>query len=67
MATADELNALADAAAAQPQTVSVDGTTVTQHSPTELQDLADRKAAATAASKNHRGIRFSKLVPPGTR
>lgn len=63
--TADQLQALAEAAAAQPQTVAIDGTTVSQHSPKELADLADRKAAQTGASKNHRGIRFTKFNPPG--
>jgi len=60
-----DLNAIAEAAAAQPQTTIVDGTTVSQHSLTELANLADRQAAKSSANKNHRGLRFNKLIPPG--
>ena len=31
----------------------------------ELQDARDREAATTAARKNHLGMRFTQLIPPG--
>ena len=31
----------------------------------ELQDARDREAATTAARKNHMGLRFTQLIPPG--
>lgn len=61
-----DLETVTETAAQAPQTTVVDGTTVTRHSLKELTDLANRKAAKTGATKNHRGIRFTKLNPPGT-
>lgn len=53
-------------AANAPKSVSVDGTTVQGHSLDELvradQHLAGKSGAA---STKHRGIRWSKLSPPG--
>lgn len=62
-----DLETVLNDAAQLPQSTVIDGTTVTQHPLADLADIADRQAAKTASSKNHRGIRFSKLVPPGTR
>jgi len=48
-----------------PARVSVDGTTVDAQKIAD-QILADRYTAGkTAASRNHLGLRFVKLVPPG--
>ena len=52
--------------AAQPQSVTVDGTTVTQH-PLSEQIAADRYARSKTATRGkRRGLWFSKLQPPGT-
>lgn len=61
----DALNAEIVDAAQKPASATIDGNSVTQ------QSLADKIAAATyasaqvAASKGHRGLRFTTLVPPG--
>lgn len=62
-----DLESALEQAAASPQSTNIDGTAVTQHALADLAEIADRQAAAKAARKNHRGIRFTKLVPPGTR
>lgn len=62
-----DLEAVLKDAAAAPQSTNIDGTTQASHSLADLAEIADRQAAQTAARKNHRGIRFTKLVPPGTR
>lgn len=64
---ADIEQALIDSATEGVRTVSVDGLTVSGHS------LADQIAAdkylksqnETAAVQPHRGLRFSKMIPPG--
>jgi hypothetical protein len=55
------------AAAAGPRRVSVDGREVESHS---LKDVIEadrylRARCATAAGRGARGLRFTKLVPPG--
>ena len=52
-----------DQALLQPKTVSEHGRTITNRDLKELQDARDRENASTA--KNHFGLRFTKLVPPG--
>lgn len=52
--------------AAGPKSVTVDGTNVQAHSIKELIEADQHLAGKSgAASTRHRGIRFSKLVPPG--
>jgi hypothetical protein len=52
--------------AAGPAKVSGDAGSVEQHSLAD-QIAADRYLAAKdAAKKKHRGLRFNKIVPPGT-
>lgn len=48
-----------------PKSVSIDGNNVTQHSLNEQIAARNDSAAQAAASKAHRGIRFTRLVPPG--
>ena len=62
-----DLSSTIESTATGPKSVSVDGTKVDAQS---IDDLvkADQHLAAKdgAASTRHRGIRFSKLTPPGT-
>jgi hypothetical protein len=63
---ADATSAALDAAAAGPKRVATDGMEVEQQ---PLKDLieADRYARSRCATrKPHRGLRFTRLVPPGT-
>jgi hypothetical protein len=60
-----DLESVVEAAASGPQSTNINGTTVNQFPLKDLADIADRQAAKKAAAKNHRGLRFSKLVPPG--
>jgi hypothetical protein len=53
--------------ASGPKSVTSDGTTVTQHSIPELiaaQETADTQAGVD--NKKTRGLRFNRLVPPGS-
>lgn len=64
---ADIEQALIDSATEGVRTVSVDGLTVSGHS---LQDMIEAKKFldsqnTTAAAQPHRGLRFSKMIPPG--
>ena len=52
-----------DQALLQPKTVSENGRTITNRDLKELQDARDREASSTG--KNHFGLRFTKLIPPG--
>lgn len=62
---ADDLSQEIRDAAAGPQQVTVDGQTVQQRPLAELVEADRYLASKTAAAKNHRGLRFTKLVPPG--
>ena len=48
-----------------PKSVSVDGSNVQQHSIAEQIAARNDVASQSSASKAHRGIRFTRLVPPG--
>lgn len=48
-----------------PKSATVDGVSVTQHSLPELIAAAKYLAAQKGAKQPHRGLRFTKLVPPG--
>lgn len=60
----DPEDVLSDAAEG-PAEVSGDAGTVKQQPLGDLIKYADRGAATDAASKAHRGLRFTRLVPPG--
>lgn len=51
--------------AAGPKTVQVDGMTVTQFDPTEVAEALKEAEKEAAVKKKHRGLYFTKLVPPG--
>lgn len=48
-----------------PSSVTTDAGTVAQHSLTEMLDAARALGADCAAKKPGRGLRFTRLVPPG--
>lgn len=53
-------------AMAQPRMAAADGVSITTHGLADLIAAEKYLAAKAAAKKSHRGLRFSKLVPPGT-
>jgi len=62
---ADELKEVIEENASGPASAEVDGQRVTQH---KLKDQieADRYVKSSdAVAKGHRGLRISKMVPPG--
>ena len=64
---ADIEQSLIDSATEGVRTVSVDGLTVSGHSLLE-QIEADKylkSQSSTAMAQPHRGLRFSKMIPPG--
>lgn len=48
-----------------PKTSSENGRTVTEHDVSQLIAADNHIAAKTAGRRNHMGLRFSKIVPPG--
>lgn len=60
--TAEQLIELAQS----PQSASSDGQSVSARSADDVLKLQNAAKAKTAATKAHRGLRFTKLVPPGT-
>ena len=62
---ADPEDVLSDAAEGFAE-VSGDAGSLKTHSLEDLIKYADRNAAVSAAALGHRGLRFTKLVPPGT-
>ncbi len=52
-------------AAVGPTSATVDGVTVAAAKVTDLIMASKFLSASVAASKAHRGLRFSRLVPPG--
>jgi len=68
MATQAEIDAVEDALianAAGPASVSVSGQTVTAKTSDDLIKSANYLSAQRGLSKNHFGLRFTQLVPPG--
>lgn len=63
---ADKAQAIVDAAAAKPKTVSADRVSVERDTLKDLQDWADKKASNDAIKRKNRGIAFTRLVPPGS-
>lgn len=54
-----------DETARNPKQASTDKGSVTSHGIPSLLEALRHEAAQTAASKNHLGLRFVKLEPPG--
>jgi hypothetical protein len=50
----------------EPKQAMADGVSTTAHSLPDLIQAEQYAAAKRAVNKPHRGLRFSKLVPPGT-
>ena len=66
MATsADDLQQTILDNAVKPASASVDGISVTQHSLRDQLEVLRHARGATAADRNHLGLRFVKLTPPG--
>ncbi len=61
----DEITDQIASNALQPQSMSVDGQTVTEHSLQDQIAAAKFLQAQTAAQGSNCGLRFSKIVPPG--
>lgn len=55
-----------DAAIANPKKATADGVSVESHTLPELIEAEKHIARKSAASQPARGMRFTKLVPPGT-
>lgn len=65
MATAAEINtAISDSGKAGIKSVTSDGVTVTAMSIDEQIKASNHSSANELASKKHRGLGFTKLVPP---
>lgn len=66
MAEPSEISeAIADAAADGTQSVTADGMTVSEHSLADRLKALEKLSQDQGASKPHRGLRFTKLIPPG--
>lgn len=63
---ADNISDQIEEVALGPKQVSVDGTTVTSQDVADLIEADKYLSAKRAAAKNHFGLRFVKLEPPGT-
>ena len=64
---ADIEQALINSATEGVRTVSVDGLTVSSHSLAELIEAKKflDSQSTTSAAQPHRGLRFSRMIPPG--
>jgi hypothetical protein len=65
MSNPSDLEAAIETAAENPQSASVDGVTVTQRSLSELIEADKYLQAKKAARRKNRGLRYTKIVPPG--
>jgi hypothetical protein len=65
MPDVDDINDAIAENATGPKSVTVDGNNVNQHSIAEQIAARNDVASQSSASKGHRGLRFTKLVPPG--
>jgi len=62
----EDLDALMDQAASEPQSATVDGQSVAARPITELIELDKyRRKLAAAAARKSRGFGVSKIIPPG--
>jgi hypothetical protein len=60
-----DLSDTIETAATGPLRVRTDGTEAEQHKLTDLIEADRYLAAKQSAAKNHLGIRFTKICPPG--
>jgi hypothetical protein len=65
MANPSDLETKISDAADGPQTANVDGVSVTQRSLRELIEADQYLEAKKAARRKNRGLRYTKIVPPG--
>jgi hypothetical protein len=65
MANPSDLEAAIETAAENPQSANVDGVSVTQRSVSELIEADKYLEAKKAARRKNRGLRYTKIVPPG--
>ena len=63
---ADDLDDTIRQNAQGPAKAAGDAGSVEQHKPTEVAEVDRYLAAKNAAKRKDRGLRFSKLVPPGS-
>ena len=61
----DEITDRLETLAQKPQIVEADGVKVEQHDLKQIVEADRYLSNRNAASKPHRGLRFSKIVPPG--
>ncbi len=66
MADSTELSQTVTDAAQSPAATTVDGMQKQLRDLKDLDDVSRRRQSDRAVKKTHRGIFFSKLVPPGT-
>lgn len=62
---ADELNDTIEDLASKPKAVETDGLKVQERDLSEVVDAQRHLDGQSAVNKGHRGLRFTKLVPPG--
>lgn len=65
MADEDLVNAIVENASG-PAKATGDSGTIEQHNPKDLIEVDRYQRSVTAATTKKRGIRFSKIIPPGT-
>jgi hypothetical protein len=65
MSNPSDLENTIETAAENPQSASVDGVTVTQRSLSELIEADKYLQAKKASRRKNRGLRYTRIVPPG--
>lgn len=65
MATPTDIDEAIAQALLLPESVTEAGRTITERPLKDLLDARDRESGNVAAEKNHFGLRFIKLIPPG--
>jgi hypothetical protein len=65
MATPTTIDEAIDQALLLPASVTEAGRTITERPLKDLLDARDRESSNVAAGKNHFGLRFTQLIPPG--
>lgn len=61
-----ERTTLIETAASQPSSASVDGQSASNRSLSELIEFDKYRSQKEAVARKGRGLRFTKIVPPGT-
>ena len=65
MAEPQNITEAIEQAAAKPQRVKVKSTEVEEHDLDQLIRADNHVAAKNAGRRNHQGLRFTKIIPPG--